>query len=160
MSVTNGRGAGIELSEGANLVMTGGSVTNTTQGAGIVGKLNTSIRLDGVTVSNNDATATSLYGGGVSAGNGLVTITNSTFTGNIAKVAGAVYASNLTVENSKFMGNEATDSSNGVGAVVIVSRGRLTNTLVAGNFATTGVAGVVALRNAVVDVYNLSLIHI
>ena len=157
MSVTNGETAGIELKEGANLVMYGGRVTDTQNGAGIQGALNTSITLDGVTVSGNENA--NGYGGGVSARNGLVTIKNSTFEDNIAQAAGGVFAANLYVENSSFTGNKATaDDGNGLGTIVVVSRGRLTNTLVADNEAVTGVAGLVALRNSIVDVYNSTIV--
>ncbi|MBR4752685.1 MAG: hypothetical protein IK077_13095, partial [Thermoguttaceae bacterium] len=158
MSVTNGETAGIELKEGANLVMIGGSVTNTQNGAGIQGALNTSITLDGVVVSGNENA--NGYGGGVSARNGLVTIKNSTFENNSALAAGGVFAANLYVANSSFTGNEATaNDGNGLGTIVIVSRGRLTNTLVADNTAYESEAGVVALRNAIVDVYNGTIVN-
>ena len=158
MTATNGQDGGIVLNEGANLVMIGGGVTNTQNGAGIQGALNTSITLDGVTVSGN--VNANGYGGGVSARNGLVTIKNSTFENNSAQAAGGVFAANLYVTNSSFTGNKATATDgNGLGTIVVVSRGRLTNTLVADNEAVTGVAGLVALRNSIVDVYNSTIVN-
>ncbi|MBR4750534.1 MAG: hypothetical protein IK077_02115, partial [Thermoguttaceae bacterium] len=164
---TGGSEGNIYVSEGANLVMNGGGVYDAEGGAGIIGKLNSSIRLNGVTVANNwngnweDSDGfKGTYGGGVSAGNATVYISDSTFNSNLAGGASAVYAANLYVKNSSFEDNYSLDKSgNGVGAIVVVSRARLTNALITDNFAETGVAGLVALRNSIVDVYNGTIVN-
>ena len=154
ITATNGLGGNIVLSDGAVLVMNGGGALNAQNGAGVVGAKNTAIYLNDATVSGNENT--NGYGGGVSASEGVVYINNSQVTLNKSATASAVYAANLYVTNSSFMKNEATS---GLGAVVVTAQARLTNALIAENTSETGIAGLVAMRNSTVDVYNGTIVN-
>ena len=168
--VVDNNGGGVYLGAGSNLVVMGADISRNWNGAGVTGGLNSAIYAYGANFAGNKNNVTSgdydsdgfvknLYGGAISAGNATVTVENSTFTENEAGAAGAIYATNLTMANSVVMGNKALEnSSNGVGAILVVSNGRLANTLVAQNEASTGVAGVVALRNAKLSLYNDTIV--
>ena len=166
LDVTQGYGAGIELSEGSNVVLNDSSVTYTVGGAGIVGKLNTAIRLNNGSVVAHNAN-TNGYGGGISAPNGAVYIDGATISENTAVIGGGIYAANIYANRATISGNVATGAGSQDalgGAIVVVSRARLTNSLVVRNDATPTedgyvYGGIVALRNAIVDLYNATIVE-
>jgi len=94
------------------------------------------------TLSNNSA----LNGGGIfNEFGGILTITNSTISGNAADYSGGgiVNAGNLTLTNSTVTHNRANRNGITIGACGGLERGTyaesvLTNTIVAGNFVGTG----------------------
>ncbi len=84
-------------------------------GAGVYSHTNKTFVIDGATINNN--TATNGNGGGVYVtATALADIKNSTISGNSGNVGGGIYTVNntLNVENTKFVGNEATGISSDV----------------------------------------------
>ncbi len=120
LDVTQGYGAGIELSEGSNVVLNDSSVTYTVGGAGIVGKLNTASRLNNGSVVAHNAN-TSGYGGGISAPNGAVYIDGATISENTAVIGGGIYAANIYANRATISGNVATGagSQDALGGAIV-----------------------------------------
>ena len=101
------------------------------------------LTLDSLTVANGN----SLYGGGVHNHGGTLTITNSTFSGNRASEegggvfnGGAASSSTLNITNSTFSGNSATNGG-GVGIEISVSL-TITNSTFSSNSANNNGGGV------------------
>jgi hypothetical protein len=101
----------------------------------------------GVTATLNHLTIThgnagGSDGGGIYKAGGVLTVTNSTLSGNSADYGGGIYNADgdLTVSNSTLSGNSATTSGGGIynadGALTV------TNSTVSGNSATTSGGGI------------------
>lgn len=158
------RGGGIRNSGSLTLQNCIVSGNNSPGGGGLRNELN--ITLIGTTVSgnsclNNSAAAVSCFGGGMySNATGTITITNSTFTGNVANgfnTNSAGFGAGLGIEGaggftlnitgSNFTNNTAqgTGTGGGVGgairylaAAATTSNITITNSTISGNSATSG----------------------
>jgi predicted outer membrane repeat protein len=153
-TITNNRsgdaGGGVETDGSGTIVINPGTVisgnTSVNQGAGIwldaiqVGDTfqSASLTVNGTIVSGNQALSAGGIGGGIgNAGNGLVTILNSTLAGNFAGATGGGFGDenaqgSLTVLNSDFLNNTAIGIGGGIGSGGPVT---ILNSTLAGNFA-------------------------
>lgn len=162
-------GAAIYLQGGAqgmNVTLEGITAEENTAGkGGAIGAYDASITMSGSTIKKNKATDGE--GGAIfvetysSEQNPVVSITDSSFTGNVATRdddsarGGAIYIQgmrdgsksvDLTVDGSTFTGNEAVNGSGG-GAFLAQVNGTLSKTVFEGNKATDGGA----IYNFVID---------
>jgi CSLREA domain-containing protein len=96
------------------------------------------VNIYSVTVRNGNTVG--FGGGGIYQNNGILTITNSAFSGNSAWVGGGIYNNigTLTVTNSTVSGN---NSANGAGGIYNNGTLDITNSTFSGNSATGGSAG-------------------
>ena len=134
---------------GASNVTVSGN--NTVRVFNITGIGNTTF--DSLKIINGSSTESN--GGGInSTGNGAVTLTNSTVSGNTAESGGGIYSNgNVTLTNSTVSGNTAAQDGGGIygnGAVT------LTNSTVSGNTAALSGGGIrnnggVTLTNSTVS---------
>ncbi len=149
-SVTNTQGAGILVSNAANVTLRYCAVTNnatiddfdeTVSGGGIHFNSTGTLTLEYCEISNN--TADFGYGGGLNVVDGSsITITGCTFSGNTGYEGGGIYtAVDLTINGSTIASNEATDS--GGGGVAVTTPGTVTvrNTIIADNIETSTAVG-------------------
>jgi len=127
-------GGGIDTDGTGTVIINSGTVitgnTDLNQGAGVyidaitVGTVfeGANATITGTTISNNQALATGITasGGGISnAGNGAITIANSTISGNFSGGMGGGFSDEnnvgtLTVSNSLFLNNSATSDGGGI----------------------------------------------
>jgi CSLREA domain-containing protein len=139
LAVTNsnqtGRPDGGAIAGGGILTLRRSLVANNQagSGAGILWIL--TLTVDQCTITGNRATSAGPFsgGGGIFAAGGLVTITNSTLTGNTAMAAvggGALLVETpINLVNDTVTGNQAAQG----GGLFLVAAGPLANTIVAGN---------------------------
>ena len=99
-------------------VFTGNTVTGTSANGGAIHIQNANTKVEVVNCTFNGNRAGN-YGGAINQANtvtgGVVKVSNSVFTDNVAKGGGALltYIGDVTVENCSFEGNESTGSSGG-----------------------------------------------
>jgi CSLREA domain-containing protein len=140
MTVTNSTFSGNSAGSGGGAILSlGGIVTNST-------------------FSENTAFANA-NGGGIFNGNAPLTVTNSTFSGNIAHGAGGgifSLSAPLTVTNSTFSGNSALNQSVGGGGIISSGASPTTvkSTILAGN--SGGNCGKIAGGHFADAGYNIS----
>jgi predicted outer membrane repeat protein len=157
--ITNNRagdaGGGVETDGSGRVLINPGTVitgnTSVNQGAGIwldaiqVGDVfqGASLKVNGAVIGNNKALSAGGVGGGIgNAGNGPVTLLNSTLADNFAGATGGGFGDenaqgSLTVLNSTFLNNTATGNGGGIAAGGPVTS--VTNTEIDGN--TSGGTG-------------------
>ncbi len=134
-------GAGIELRMTGNATFTGATIADnfvasgaSLVGVGILAVNNGDLVLSDCTISGNHADSGSTRGAGLfmglpenAASGHVVTITDSTFSNNVAPTSGGLYLrtlSDVTISNSTFTGNSS--STNGAGAMHIADVRSLT----------------------------------
>jgi CSLREA domain-containing protein len=150
----NGRGAGLTIIDGNNLVtndrvfeIQSGTVTLSgltiqngiaAYGAGIFAYPSATVAVLSSTISNNYATSD---GGGIYAG-GPLTLTNSTITNNTAdRLGGGLYSdAPLTIQGGALTANTSDDGSGG--GLYNADDGRVTNATIGGNWGWTSGAGI------------------
>ena len=142
-SGSSGKGGGINNAGGATLTINNSSISNNTAnnvGGGIVngGGANTTLTVTNSTISGNNS-STSDGGGIFNGASSAATLRNTTVSGNTARFGGGVDNSgSLTLTNNSFNGNAASGSLGGGGIRNDnIGSTDVTNTIVAGNTATT-----------------------
>jgi hypothetical protein len=151
-------GGGIETDGSGQIVINSGTVitgnTSVNQGAGIwldaiqVGAVFQGARLSvtGTLISNNEALTTGTFGGGIgNAGNGGVTITNTTIENNFSGGTGGGFADQnnqgtLTVTSSAFVNNVSAGVGGGIQEGGPSTS--ITTTLIRGNVAGNAGGGI------------------
>jgi len=136
----------------SGMTVTGGRITSGA-GAGFY-TADENVTLNNMIISGNNVVGgTGDSGAGVGVGGGgLLTVRNSTISGNAATGhGGAIYffdSGSLTLENSTINNNSSTASSNGGGGIYFYGTGDVTirNCTISGN-TSAGTAGGIALRN-------------
>ena len=124
-------------------------------GGGVVNQNNGIVTVENSTLSGNEAGSDS-DGGIYNFSSGVVTISNSTLSGNKASLAGAgLYNSALaTIANSTFSNNQSNGSGGGLYAVSGAIT--VTNSTFSGNKATSGNGGGINLASSTVVTINNS----
>jgi predicted outer membrane repeat protein len=150
-SAPNGDGGGIYsgICSGVVLMCSGGTLTVTNS------TFSSNSALDG------NASTSEGYGGGIAIVGGTLTVSNSTFTMNTG-TGGGIYSSvNATVTNSTFSGNIANAAPNGASAGGIANdniRGAgkmtVTNSTFSGNSAGISGGGITNVNSATLTVTN------
>ena len=131
-----------------NLTIQNGKVTNThnqPHGAGILNKA--TLSLYNVGIKNNTTAADNNLGGGI-YNDGVLTITNSTLSGNLALSGGAIYTNNsaqTAIERSLLVNNWASSRASAIESYGYL---QVTNTTVHGNVSTYGSAIHLAFETA------------
>jgi filamentous hemagglutinin family protein len=148
---------------GKNLTVQGAGANNTkVSGNNTVGVFNITgngnTTFDSLRIINGN---TGGFGGGISnTGNGVLTVTNSTVSGNRAVFGGGIFSQNfLTLINSTLSGNTATDvGGGGIGinafaGAVTVTNSTLSSNTASGSFGGGGIlsGGTVTLVNSTVS---------
>ena len=142
VTITN---SGNGYTSAPTVTFVGGGGSGATATATVVANQTANLTMTGTLVISNTATGTvNGLGGGISnAGNGAVTITNSTIEDNFAATTGGGFSDEnnglgtLNVSNSVFLNNSAV--GNGGGIFVSGPSASLTNTSIQGN--TTNASG-------------------
>jgi CSLREA domain-containing protein len=138
--ITAGNGGGI-LTFGTltldHMTLAGNTSSNNSGGGGGGLWNEGTLTITNSTVSNNIASGSAGTGGGIKINNGSATLANVTISGNTAGGAGGLGAATSTVvsiTNSTISGNTATTNGAGIATTGTVT---LTNAIVAGNADTT-----------------------
>jgi hypothetical protein len=103
------------ITDAAGLTIDGLGETVTISGVHLYQVLSVSpaapLTLDRLTIANGYFTS----GGGIFNNYGMLTITNCTFSGNVASVGGGIFGAGLaTITNSTFSGNSASNQGGGI----------------------------------------------
>ncbi len=143
---------------------TGSTISGNTaglSGGGIASFFSTATTINATTISGNTTTTGS--GGGISS-NGLLTVTNSTISGNTAPgtsgSGGGIFNTDSTakISNTTISGNTATSSGGGINHRFGFAGGilDLTNSTVSGNSATAGSGGGI-IANSTLNITNSTI---
>ncbi|MEP4077702.1 choice-of-anchor Q domain-containing protein [Haloferula sp.] len=140
---SNNQSGGAILNSGGNLILQNSTVSNSTSGANSGGAIFSNGGSLTLTDSNITGNSNSSSGGGLYyTGAGNIMVRDSTITGNSAGTGGGIYnvSGVLTVDDSTVSGNTATGSGGGI----LLSSGTTTinNSIISGNTATTNGGGI------------------
>ncbi len=143
-AATYGAGGGVNNVDG-NITVRSSVIDNNTSaysGGGMIARYGGNITITDSEVTNNEVMYAGYYGGGISSGDGSVTITGSTITGNVAAGYGGGlynYSGLVTISSSTVSGNDAAE----IGGAILNEAGSvsLTDTTIANNQALNGYGG-------------------
>jgi parallel beta-helix repeat protein len=134
----------------SNLTVTGGSASSGF-GAGIAAG-DDNLTVTNCIISNNVNSGTSGGGAiGVANGGGIITVTNSTMSGNTATCGGGIYFDLngvLVMTGCTLTGNKATAGNGGAAIYNLSDTATIRNTTISGNTATVGSGGGITLQGA------------
>jgi hypothetical protein len=147
----------------AGLTITNGEVTNTS-GGGINLETGDTLNLDTCVVSSNEAEgAGTTNGGGIHNNGGILNISDSTISGNLAVDAGGgIYqvSGTTTIVNSTISGNDSNGggaAQGGAGLFVAAGTADLSNVTISDNDAANDGGGIELTAAATVNLNNVTI---